>query len=200
MFIVGLTGGVATGKSTVAKMFLDCGAVVLNADYFAKKQLWRTSPVFTKIVKTFGEEILVRGRINRERLAAIVFSQQQKRKELEAIVHPMVKKEILGRIASFKKNKHQIVIIEVPLLFEVGWDAWMDQVVVVKITKKNQIERAVKSLRCDSKHVLARIQAQMPLSEKVRKADFMIDNSNSRKETRKKVVMIWEKLQLMAKR
>lgn len=174
MKLIGLTGSVATGKSTVARMFQRLGLPIFDADKFAHKVIKKGKPAYARLVKLLGKDILNSKReVDREKVAAVIFRNKILRKKVEGIIHPEVWRAIKSRVA--KKNG-KLVIIEVPLLFESGWDKKVDLTVVVTCSKK------VQKARCNPKFY-NRIKAQMPISKKAQLADFIIDNSLSKKLT-----------------
>ena len=182
MTLIGLTGGVATGKSTVAAMFARCGAVVIDADVLARQVVEPGKPAWREIVKRFGKEILNADRtIDRHRLGAIVFRSPAKRTQLERIIHPRVAREQqrLTREAA-RKNPHAVVIYDVPLLFEAGIDKRVDITIVVTTDRETQIARLKKRNGLSRAESLRRIKSQMPLAQKRRLADYVIDGTNKR--------------------
>jgi dephospho-CoA kinase len=192
MFIIGVTGSLKTGKSTVSAMLKRKGAKIIDADKLAHELL--AKQCFKKVVKTFGKNILEHGKINRRKLAALVFNHPQKLKKLEGIIHPAVIKEIKMRVQSSRRKKEGIVVLDVPLLFEAGLDREVDLTLVVTADKKTQIQRAMKQLHITRQEALSRINAQMPLKNKIQYADDVIDNSRSKRDTQKEVNAIWQKI------
>lgn len=194
--VIGLTGSLKTGKSSVAMMFAKCGAELVDADKIAHRLLYRNGKCFRPIVKMFGQDILDRGRINRRKLAAIVFNSKAKLSKLNKIIHPAVTRDLVKRIRKFKSKKggKLVLVLEVPLLFEVGLDAFVDWTVVVKCNQEAQIQRSVAQLKITRKEALLRIKAQMPLAEKVKRADIIIDNGKTILETKDQVKQIWQKI------
>jgi dephospho-CoA kinase len=179
MILVGLTGGVATGKSTVANMFGRCGAVVIDADQLAREVVTPGKPAWREIVRTFGKDVLNPDRtINRQALGSIVFSHPTKRRRLEHIIHPRVARE-QQRLTSqaAKKDPHAVVIYDVPLLFEADIDKRVDKIIVVTADQKTQIARLRKRNGLSRSEALRRIRSQLPLSRKVRMADILIDGT-----------------------
>jgi dephospho-CoA kinase len=185
MIVVGLTGGIATGKSTVAQMFKRCGAVVIDADQLARDVVQRGKPAWREIVKVFGEGVLSpNGSINRHVLGTIVFHNRRKLRTLEDIIHPRVAREqqrLVRRIA--KRSPNAVVVYEVPLLFESGADKRVDKIVVVTADRETQIARLKQRNGLSRNEALQRIDNQMPLARKVRRADVVLDG------TRDKVVV-----------
>jgi dephospho-CoA kinase len=189
MILVGLTGGVATGKSTVATMFKQCGAVVIDADELAHEVVKPGKPAWREIVNTFGKTVLNTDHtVNRRELGAVVFGNRTKLRQLEQIIHPRVAREQakLTKQAA-QKDPHAVVIYDVPLLFEVGIDKRVDQTIVVTADRKTQIARLKKRNGLSRAEAIRRIRTQMPLSKKVRLADIVIDGTLPQQDTMKAV-------------
>lgn len=179
MILIGLTGGVATGKSTVAKVFEQCGAVVIDADALARTVVQPGKPAWRDIIRRFGKSVLNPDRtINRHALGAIVFRHPTKRRTLERIIHPRVAREQkrLTREAC-RKNPNAVVIYDVPLLFEAGINNRVDKTVVVTADRETQIARLKKRNGLTRAEALRRIKSQMPLVKKRRLADHVLDGT-----------------------
>ena len=195
MRVLGITGSLGTGKSTVAKMFGNLGAKVLDADRIAHQQALPGASCFRLIVKSFGKDILTGGRIDHKKMAACVFTDIKKLRKLEKIIHPKVRKVILTKIIQYQKSKRvRVVVLDVPLLFEAKLNEYVDMTIVVKSSKAKQLLRATKHSYRTKGDALRRIKSQMPLRQKIRLADIIIDNNGSLIKTKKQVVQIWEKL------
>ena len=197
MLIIGLTGGYASGKSTVARMFMELGAILIDADTLARKVVAPGRPAWSEIVSHFGKEILQEdNEINRKALAEIVFSSDNQRKKLNAIVHPRVLAEELTAIEEIRNQAlDSIVILSVPLLIESGHYNYCDTIIVVTVDEETHIKRLMTRDGFSREEALRRISAQMPLSEKVKLADFVIDNNGSIEETKKQVEEIFKELE-----
>jgi dephospho-CoA kinase len=194
--IIGLTGGIATGKSTVSDMFKSHSIPVVDADQIAREVVEIGKPAYQKIVETFGDEvILCTGHLNRRKLAQIVFSDEDKIKKLNQIVHPEVKNVIKEEIRKYRTFKEPYVVIDVPLLFESQFDKLCDMILVVFTNEETQIERLMNRDHIDREDALKRIQAQMNIKDKLFLADFKIDNSLSILETRKQFDMFLKKIE-----
>lgn len=192
MVIIGVTGGFGTGKTTVANLFKEKGAVVLDADKIAHKVLEKKSSL---IKRHFGEDICSSaGKIERKKLAEKVFTNKILLDKLCRFIHPDVKKEILNTIDKIRRSNSDVkaVVLDIPLLIEAGYTDIIDRLVVVKTTRDVQIRRCLKKGCLDKKDVLARIRAQLPISRKVLLADFVIDNNGKLEKTKREVEKIWE--------
>ena len=194
--IIGLTGGIATGKSTVSKMFQEKGIPVLDADIIAHEVMGKGTPVFKQIVETFGESVVLpNGELDRRKLGEIVFNDSYLREQLNRIVHPAVKDVMLERIRRIDPQV-PLVILDVPLLFESGFDSICEQTIVVYTDEKTQLERLKHRNRLSTEDALKRIHAQMPLAEKIKRADVIIDNSRTIDETQKQVSEFIHRIQV----
>ena len=189
--IVGLTGNFGMGKSTVARFFREKGAVVLDSDRIAHEAFQKGHPVYPKIRGLFRG---VRGTLDRKKIAAVVFRNSKKRRALESVIHPYV----FGRIEEeAAKSRGPVVIVEVPLLFESGFDRRCDRKVVVECDRKKVFERlGRKGVR--PAEIERRWKAQGPVPEKLGRADYLIDNSKSLAATRRQVSRIWKEFKTLA--
>ena len=192
--ILGITGSFGSGKTTVAGYFKSLGAEVIDADTIAHRIIKPGSNIYKKIVDAFGCNILKKNKdIDRDRLAKIVFDNKYLLNRLNRIMHPRIIKIMKETIKNSAKN---IIVLDAPLLVEAGLRRLADKLIVVKITRQKQIERILKYKRSLKKiDILKRIGYQMPLSYKVRIADFVIDNSKTINNTENQVIKIWKKLQ-----
>lgn len=176
---IALTGGIGTGKSTVAKIFTELGVPTISSDEFAHEALSDKS-IRAAVLKKFGDTILDGETLSRTKLADIVFKDEPARRELEKIVHPFVHKKIADAISLFKKDKNVgYCIVEIPLLFEVKWEKEFQKVIVVTCSEKTQVERVCKKFGISKTVACARIKSQLPLSEKTARADYVISNDGS---------------------
>lgn len=189
MILIGLTGGVATGKSTVAQMFKQCGAVVIDADALAREVVQPDKPAWRDVVRTFSKKVLNPDRtINRQALGSIVFRYPAKRRRLERIIHPRVAREQqrLTREAA-RKDPTAVVLYDVPLLFEAGIDKRVQKIIVVTADQQTQIARLKKRNGLSRAEALRRIRSQMPLAKKAQMADLVIDGTVPRAVGRRRV-------------
>jgi dephospho-CoA kinase len=196
MSLVGLTGGVATGKSTVANMFKKCGAPVIDADLLARQVVQPGKPAWRAIVKLFGKTILNPDRsLDRQALGGIVFSNPKKRQQLERIIHPRVAREQRRLVRLIAKNKSRAVVIyEVPLLFEAGVDKRVDQIIVVTANRETQIDRLKNRNGLSRAEALRRINSQMALAKKIQRADHVLNGMLPRPSLRRQIGQLYKNL------
>jgi dephospho-CoA kinase len=196
MILIGLTGSVATGKSTVAKMFKKCGAIVIDADELAREVVQPGKPAWREIVRTFGRRILNLDRtIDRHALGAIVFHDKKKLRHLERIIHPRVAREQIRLTKQAAKNDPKAVVIyDVPLLFEAGIDKRVDKTVVVAATRETQIMRLKNRNGLTRAEALRRIRSQMPLAMKRLRADYILDGTKNRESLSRDIRRLFEDL------
>ena len=193
MVVIGITGGVGSGKSTVAKMFEQLGAVVLDADVIAHQVMEPKRLAWRQIVKTFGEGVLNEDQtVNRKRLAAVVFADDERRKWLERIIHPKVLHVIKQQLHRLKRSRRvRAAVLDVPLLVEAGAEKLVDALVVVTAPPDVQRARLKKKYGWSEEETNARMAAQWELSAKVALADHVVDNSDGVDATRTQVKRIW---------
>ena len=202
MLHAGLTGGIASGKSTVARMFQEKGACLIDLDEIAHFVEEPDRPGWKAIVEYFGHGVLNDdGTINREKLGAIVFCDKEKLAKLNMMVHPAVFEEWERRVAGVRKTSpHTILISDIPLLIEVGMQQWLDAVILVYVSPDDQIQRLMSRNGCSRNEALDRLNSQMPIDEKIPHADFLIDNRGSIENSRSAVHALWAELVTMEKK
>jgi dephospho-CoA kinase len=190
-FIIGITGGLATGKSTVSDILRKQNHVVICADAIAHDVVKKEKPAYNKIIRFFGTTILTPNKdINRHELAKIVFSNSTKLHKLEEIIHPHVRREIKNLITFFKDKGFELIFIDVPLLFEAGFDKLCDKTLCISSPKNIQLRRVKEFRGWNRKNALSRMMTQMPLKEKAKRADYVIKNTGS-KEDLENLVVAW---------
>jgi dephospho-CoA kinase len=196
MLNVGLTGGIASGKSTVAAMLVAKGAYHIDFDVLAHKVEKPDMPAWREIIDAFGPEILNRdGTINRTRLGAIVFTDHQKLAQLNAIVHPAVLTAWRRQLKEIEKEKADaIVLADVPLLIEAGLKQLVDVVLLVYISPEEQLRRLMARNGYTRGEALSRLSAQMPIQDKLPLADLIINNEGTCAETQDQIVHVWQEL------
>jgi dephospho-CoA kinase len=192
MITVGLTGSFGSGKSYVAGLFKKLGACVVDADIMAHAALKTGSATYRKIVSKFGRSILHSdGSVDRKALGRVVFSDRKKLNALNRMIHPVVIAGIKKKMGAPGKG---VLVVDAPLICEAGMSGMFDMLIVVKASRQKQIERCVKKFNLCEKDVCKRMACQMPLNAKIRRADHVIDNNGTRKETEKQVTKIWQEL------
>jgi dephospho-CoA kinase len=192
MYLVGLTGGIASGKSFVASLLADLGASTIDADEVAREVVSLGSPGLSAVVSEFGTDALLpSGELDRQKLGDIVFSDPQSRVRLEAILHPLIKVRTTELINS---QSSEIVVYSVPLLVEAKVDYPFDSVITVEAGSENQVERLVRSRSLTEDEARKRVSAQTTEAMRVERADYVIDSSGSKDETKSQVEEIWQQL------
>ncbi|XP_054252463.1 dephospho-CoA kinase domain-containing protein [Indicator indicator] len=197
MFLVGLSGGIASGKSTVVAVLRELGCAVIDADGIAREVVQPHCKAYQQIVSSFGAEILLEnGEINREALGNIIFSQPEKRQLLNSITHPEIQKEMLKQILKYFVLGYRYVILDIPLLFETNrLTKFMKYTVLVYCDPPTQLARLMRRNGLGRAEAEARLAAQLPLEEKRRLASCVIDNSGEREATRRQVLRLHARLE-----
>ncbi|EAD9709823.1 dephospho-CoA kinase [Listeria monocytogenes] len=191
---IGLTGSVATGKSTVSNMIQQAGIPLVDADIAARKVVEPGTEGLKEIVAYFGEEILLAdGTLDRTKLGEIIFKDKEKREKLNEITHPRVKDYMLEARERFFRAGEELVFFDIPLLFESHLESLVDQIVVVWTTPETELKRLMERNNLTKEDALRRIESQMGIDEKARKADFVIDNNESLEKTQKQVYTFIER-------
>jgi dephospho-CoA kinase len=196
MLIVGLTGGVASGKTAVSQVLKEEGAYIIDADQIARELVQPHKPAWNELIRAFGKEILQEdGFIHRKKLADKVFADPKKRKLLNQILHPRIKEEMDRRTKEIgQKDSEAIVVIDAPLIVELGDHREMDKLIVVASTQTQQIERLKERDGIGPEEALRILSSQMPVEEKVNLADFVIRNEGSLEETKKRAKEVFKEL------
>jgi dephospho-CoA kinase len=191
--VLGLTGGIATGKSTVVNIFRAYGFPIVDGDVIAREIVEPKQAGLQAIVSVFGEDILLdNGQLDRKKLGNIIFSDEEKRRQLDALLDPILRQTITQRIRGYREEP--LVIADIPLLFEAHYEDEMDQVAVVYVPEAVQLERLMRRDDLTKAQALQRIASQLPIEKKKQQADIVFDNQNSLEET-KKNIKSWLKAQ-----
>jgi dephospho-CoA kinase len=197
MFVIGLTGGIGTGKSEVSRLLAELGAEVIEADRVAHEAYEPGTPGWREVLEAFGDRVLdADGWIDRKRLGGIVFDDEQARERLNAIVHPIVRQLLEERIAGLGREGAKFAVIEVPLLIEAikqqsRWTRMLDEIWVVTAPEEQVVKRVQTRSRLDEKAIRARIVSQATDQERIEHADAVIDNSGSLEGLRREVTNLW---------
>ena len=194
MKIIGLTGGIACGKSTVSTELRALGAAIIDADALAHELSQPRQPIYNAYVECFGREIVAAdGTLDRAAVARRVFADPAVRAEVEAIAHPIIRRAAEERLRAARDENKRAAVLDVPLLFEAGWDALADETWVVALPREEQLARLLaRDKAMDAGEARARIAAQMPLAEKCARADVVIDNSGTVEEIREYIGKLWK--------
>jgi len=200
--IIGLTGGIACGKSTVAAMLAERGAFVVDADRTAREVVMPGEPALAEIASVFGQAVIREdGTLDRRKLGEIVFADPDKRKRLEAITHPAIRERMWSRIRQAKaEDPARIVVADIPLLYETGQQGLYDGVLVVYVPRETQIRRLLaRNPELTEAQARDRVNAQMDIERKKELADWVIDNSGGLESTGRQVEALWRELSAKGK-
>lgn len=190
--VIGVTGGIGTGKSESIKFFMKYGAEIIDCDLISK-EVSESKEMIEKLKEVFGDEIVKTGKLDRKKLREIVFNDKEKLLNLNSLMHPVILFKVREEIKNRIKNKN-IVIVDMPLLFEVGFETEVEKTVVISAPFELQLERVIKRDSLNYDEAVKAIRAQMSMAEKIKKADFVIENGGSKKELGDKIFELISKL------
>lgn len=194
--IIGLTGSIASGKSTVANMLKEMDFPIIDADLVARIVVEKGTATLEAIKETFGTGVIrENGALNREALGEIIFSNPSKRKQLNDIMHPAIRAEMLAQKENLVQQGYPVIIMDIPLLFESRLQSFVDKILVVTVTEQTQLERLMARNGFTQEEAKLRIQSQLPLSVKEEGADAVIYNNGTIEDSKqqlKKILTIWE--------
>lgn len=192
--IIGITGGIASGKSTLKAIIAEMGYEVLDADQVARNVIMKGNAAYSRIIEVFGTEIVDDdGQIDRRQLASVIFQNEEMRIRLNDITHPIIMEEIMFQALEIENSKG-MVFLDIPLLFETGYDLVMDYVIVCYVPEDIQMQRLMQRDQIDAVYAAQKIDAQWSLEKKVKLADFVIDNSGTVTDTEAQVQVVIDKL------
>ncbi len=195
MLVVGLTGGISSGKSTISSWFLQKGIVVLDADQIVKNLQRPNSPLVLKLAEEFGASIVnENGELVRDVLGKIIFYDQEAKERLNAMIHPLVQAKLEEEIERLKKVGEGLVVLDIPLLFESRFEALVDRTVVVYVSPDVQLQRLMKRDQIDREYALAKMNSQMSLDEKRARADYVLINDGTMGQLREQFDHLFEVL------
>jgi len=195
MKIIGLTGGIGSGKSTVSKVLAHLGAVVIDADKMGHEVFKPGTKAWQEVVDAFGQGIIsADGTIDRRKLGEIVFSNPDARAKLNQVMHPLIYEQVKSRIEEYGRKGVAIIIVEAPLLLEVGWKSLVDEVWVTSASEATVIKRLKEQKGLPEAQSLARVRAQLTDEERIRQADVVIDTDCALDELKERVEALWRKL------
>lgn len=198
MLTIGLTGGISSGKSTITSWFLEKGIIVLDADQIVRQLQKPGSQLLYDLAHEFGPSVILEnGELARDVLGSIIFHDEAAKQKLNAMIHPLVKQKLVEGIEQAKARGEQLVVLDVPLLFESGVESLVDRTLVVYVPREIQVKRLMKRDQIDESYALAKINSQMSLEKKRDLADYVLNNEYSMRELRTQFEqmfgMLWEK-------
>jgi len=186
--IIGLTGSIASGKSTVANMLKEYGLPIVDADVVARQVVEPGTPTLQQIAEAFGAEALTEdGTMDRQKIGSIIFQDEEKRKLLNSIIHPAIRQEMLRQRDEYLENGAKTVIMDIPLLFESQLQHFVEKILVVSVSEETQLKRLMERNQLTKEEAKARIASQLPLSVKEQGADAVINNNGAIEETAKQL-------------
>ncbi|MBU5441608.1 dephospho-CoA kinase [Paenibacillus sp. MSJ-34] len=190
---LGLTGGIATGKSTVSSLLEERGALIIDADRVAREVVLPGSPALQQVAERFGQAVLLEdGSLNRKKLGEIVFADEAERKALESILHPAIRSVMRERMEAFERDyPDKLVVADIPLLYESGLESMYEEIMVVYVPREVQLQRLMKRDGMSAEEAGKRLNAQFDIEWKKRQADYVIDNRGSLDETKKQIDRFW---------
>jgi len=195
MKVIGLTGGIASGKSTVARFLAELGTVVIDADKVGHEILKFDTEVWQELVSTFGRQILTPdGEVSREKLGEMVFRTPESLARLNEIMHPRIAKRVKAQLDRYRKEGVKAVVIEAPLLLECGWASLVNEVWVTKASEATALRRLNERTGLSELESMARIRSQLPIGERLKQADVVIDTDCNLEELKMKVEELWRGL------
>ena len=195
MKVIGLTGGIGSGKSTVSQFLAELGAVIVDADRVGHEAFKPDTDVWREVVAAFGRQILTpNGDIDREKLGEMVFANPESLLQLNQIMHPRIYEMVKARLEEYRRQGVSVVVLEAPLLIEAGWSSLVDEVWVTVAPESTVLRRLKERPGLSEQQSLARIHSQLPSEERVKHADVVIDNDCSLNELRVKVKRLWQAL------
>jgi len=196
MKVIGLTGGIGSGKSTVAQFLAELGAIIVDADKIGHEALKPGGEVWERIVNEFGKGVVtVNGDINRAKLGELVFGNDEARMSLNRIMHPTMYNMVKAQLEEYRRQGVSIVVLEVPLLLEAGWSSLVDEVWVAVAPETVVMERLASRTGLSEQEARARIQVQLSDVERTKHADVVINTDGTLAELKPRVTVLWHKLQ-----
>lgn len=187
-YVLGLTGGIASGKSTVSQIFKQLDVPIIDADQIAREVVLPGTKVLELIKDAFGQNIIDQnGQLDRKTLGSIIFQDQKKREQLNGILHPLILNRISYLTDELKRDGHPLIVLDIPLLYEINFEKELDSVMVVYVSEETQLERLMNRDEIEEKEARRKIETQMSLDHKAIKADYVINNNGSLEETTEQV-------------
>lgn len=195
MKVIGLTGGIAAGKTTVTEYLAGLGAVLIDADVISRQLLAPGSPVLAEIRRLFGSRYFDQdGNLQRKALGNLIFSDEKERSKLNNLMHPLIRQEIIKQIENYRRAGEKTVFLSAALLFETNLDELTDEIWVVALDKEKQVQRLMARDNLSREQALNRLAAQSSLEEKLKKADQIIDNNGAVEKTLEQIELLWRRV------
>lgn len=193
--IIGLTGGIACGKSTVARMLVSRGAKLVDADVIAREVVLPGSPVLGQVAARFGQAVLQEdGSLNRKKLGEIIFGDAEAKKELEMLLHPPIRQLMWERMQSLNEaDPSGLVVVDIPLMYESGLESRFEEIMVVYVPREIQLQRLMVRDALDREQAERRLEAQWPIDRKKELADILIDNRGTLEQTEAQIDLFWQR-------
>lgn len=192
--VIGLTGSIASGKTTIANMFKELNIDVIDADLIAREVVEVDKPAYLEVVREFGDEILYENKeLNRKALGNIIFNDEKKREKLNNIIHPAIREEMLRSRDELIGLNREAIVMDIPLLFESKLEHYVEKILVAYVTEDTQLERLIKRDESTKEEALSRIKSQINLEKKAKMADAIIDNNGGRDESYNQLLELLEK-------
>lgn len=193
--IIGLTGGIASGKSTVSSLLIKRGAALVDADRIAREVVRPGEPALDEIARVFGQAVIAEnGTLDRKKLGALVFAAPEERKRLESILHPAIRQRMKEQMAQLEQeDPNRLIVVDIPLLYESGLDTMFEEILLVYVTPELQLERLMHRDGMSAEEALGRLRAQWPIDDKRALASVIIDNSGTVEQTRQQVMDYWDR-------
>lgn len=197
MKVIGLTGGIGSGKSAVARLLAELGAIIIDADKIGHEALKPDTEIWQEVVAAFGQQILTPdGNINRKKLGEIVFGNPESLSTLNQIMHPRMYETIKAQLEGYRQRGVRVVVLEAPLLLEAGWTSLVDEVWVTVASEATVLRRLQERTGLSEPESLARIRSQLPVKEQVSHADIVIDTDYNLDELRVNIEKLWQELHI----
>ena len=195
MRVIGLTGGIGSGKSTASRFLAELGAAVIDADKVGHELLKPNTKIWQQLAAAFGKQILTsNGEINRKKLGRLVFGNPRRLDLLSQLMHPEIKKAVKVQLLEYQRQGASVAILEAPLLVEAGWTELVDEVWVTTASETTVLKRLKQQLGLSRKESLARIRSQLPLEERLKHADVVLNTELNLDELRGKIKELWQRL------
>ena len=199
MLVIGLTGGIASGKSTVTKLLIDKGVKVLDADQIVRQMQQPNTKLLKQLAEVFGDQMILEdGHLNRQELGQLIFNDKRAKETLDQIMKPLIREKLLEEIEEVKIHQESMVVLDLPLLYEFELQSLVDDTIVVYVSRETQVRRLMERDQIDEAYALAKINSQMSLDKKRELANFVLINEGTMSELRTQFETLYETLKHMS--